>query len=298
MEIGDKGRRFCLAGLIQLAACSTSGNSTDGAADGQAAAENQACLAANDNDPSSAGTYVAANLVATGFDTNPVEFVYLVVRQDSGSVFSTSLRVPVGGSFGGPITRALKRNVAGEILWMVQRNYTEFCDPANGDHAGYLHVDAADPPGSDAVKISLTDNQVTSTPRDGVLCDPQRPFAGMVPMDISGTGFADEGKVVRFYTVLANGITAGAGRTGVGDGKVSIPLTYDENTNQEIYWFVDRDDDQVCTNGIDHPGYVKTTPFRPAGREPFEVSITDNQIETTPRGVDVCAVMNACASRL
>ena len=114
-----------VAALVIFGACSANGGSADGAASGPDAdnhvAELNACLAAIDNDPAAAKGYVTANVVASGFDASQLQFVYLVERQEGGSVLAAAISIAVGGRFGANIPRTLKRKVPGELLWMAQR---------------------------------------------------------------------------------------------------------------------------------------------------------------------------------
>jgi len=238
------------------------------------------------------------NINASGFAEHEGQTVLLVTRASGEGVLGSGRATVKAGAFTFHFPKGYRRATAQEVLWLLDADGNGVCDEAAGDHTGFAVVSSFDPPGDAAAAITISDNHVRTTASGGALCIAGSPFGDMFDMDVTGTGFdAHEGRTVRLLaSSLYNGAIFAVGDASVSAGGFALhfPRGYQRFTYEEVFFFVDVDGDGSCTQGVDHPGYISTAALNPTQNVPVAVSVRDNHVTQSSRGIDVCAVMNGC----
>ena len=257
--------------------------------------------AVGDGDDGAADTrreYLDLNVTASGFDAHEGLPVYVVTGLANGGVLGVGSATVVGGGFTLHFAGGYQRNRNQAIVWFVDTNRDGICATADGDHIGYLAAAAFNPAANESLDLTITDNHVDTTPGFPESCSRTRPFGDMLDMNILASGFGPhEGQTVHLVTrPVQNGAIFAAGTASVVGGGFAFHFrrAFARFTYQEIFWFVDVDGDGLCTTGVDHPGYTITAAFSPIGTDPIDMPISDNHIDSSARGANVCLVMNGC----
>lgn len=232
-----------------------------------------------------------------GFGAHEGQAVHLVTRTNSSGVIGAGTVTVEGGGFTVHFESGYERNTSQQLIWFADQDGDGTCNPAMGDHMGYVAVGPFDPAANDALAVSVSDNHVTDVAGDTTVCSANRAFGGMVDMNVMASGFAaHEGSTVHVLTrTFQNGAVFGRGQATVASGGFSLrfPRGFVVQTYQEVFWFVDVDGDGVCT-ATDHPGYTVTAAAVPTANQPFDQMISDNHTAMSARAADVCVVMNGC----
>jgi hypothetical protein len=232
-----------------------------------------------------------------GFGAHEGQAVHLVTRISTSGVLGAGRVTVASGGFAIHFEGGYQRNTSQQLIWFADQDGDGTCNPAMGDHMGYVALGPFDPAADDALAVTISDNHVTDVAGDPSVCSANRPFGGMTDMNVTATGFAaHDGSTVYVLTrTFQNGAVFGRGQATVASGGFSLhlPRGFVVMTYQEVLWFVDVDGDGVCTAN-DHLGYTVTAAAVPTGNQPFDQMISDNHTDMSARAADVCVVMNGC----
>src|SRR6266498_514797 len=242
--------------------------------------------------------YADMTITASGFAEHEGRSVFLVTRANISGVIGARSVTVTGGRFAFRFPKGYKRSSEQDLLWLIDSDGDGRCNTDAGDHTGYLRVNAANPAGSDALEVAITDNHVRTTSGGVDICNPAAPFGDMMDFNITGVGFeAHDGQRVHLLTRTAyNGAIFGSGDAVVTGGGFAFhfPKDYQRFTYQEIFLCVDVDGDGACAPGTDHTTYKATSAFNPVPITPFDDQVMDDHTSKSGRNADVCIVMNGC----
>jgi hypothetical protein len=242
--------------------------------------------------------YADMDITASGFAEHEGRSVFLVTRSNSSGVIGARSVTVTGGGFAFRFPKGYKRSADQDLLWLIDADGDGRCNTDVGDHTGYLRVNAANPAGSDALEVAITDNHVRTTSGGVDICNPAAPFGDMMDFNITGMGFdAHDGQRVHLLTrTVYNGAIFGSGDAVVTGGGFAFhfPKGYQRFTYQEIFLFVDVDGDGACAPGTDHTAYEATNAFNPVQIMPIDEQVMDNHTSKSARNADVCVIMNGC----
>jgi hypothetical protein len=228
-------------------------------------------------------------------DEHRLEYVYVVTKNASSGIIAAG-RATVGSAFTLHLEGGYERNTVQQIAWFADADGDGRCYSSDGDHFGYIMVGPFDPAGNDAYSVTFRHNDVAGIPGEANPCVGSRPFGDMAGIGLRATGFEAHERAT-FYALARNplnGFVFGRGQYPFLSGQfgLHLPRAYARNLAEEIFWFVDADGDGLCTSA-DHRGYA-VTPIVATEVDQVNVDITDNHTNETPKGVDVCVVLNGC----
>jgi len=242
-------------------------------------------------------SFVDLSVLASGFPEHEGETAFLVTRVAGDQVLGTGSARVTGGAFMFRFPKGYKLSANQEILWLFDEDGDGLCREGDGDHTGYVFVNASDSPPPGGLEVAISDNHARTTSRGFSFCN-NTPFGDMLDMDITGIGFdAHNGRTVHLVTrTIANGAVFGSGDATIEGGGFAFHLRkgFQRFTYQEIFFFIDIDGDGRCASETDHTGYVLTPAFTPTMNMPVKMQVMDNHVALSARGASVCAVMNGC----
>ncbi len=133
--------------------------------------------------------YADMTITASGFAEHEGRSVFLVTRANISGVIGARSVTVTGGRFAFRFPKGYKRSSEQDLLWLIDADGDGRCNTDAGDHTGYLRVNAANPAGSDALEVAITDNHVRTTSGGVDICNPAAPFGDMMDFNITGVGF-------------------------------------------------------------------------------------------------------------
>jgi hypothetical protein len=113
-----------------------------------------------------------------------------------------------------------------------------------------------------------------------------------VDLNITASGFSEhDGQTVFLVTRSNTYGVLGAGSATVSGGAFAFhfPKGYRRAADQQIIWLLDADGDGVCNDAAgDQTGLSLVSATDPPGPEPVAVAISDNHVQMTPSGANLC----------
>jgi hypothetical protein len=165
------------------------------------------------------------------------------------------------------------------LAWSCSRSHDRDAT-ADASHAS----DASDAPGVDA-------GDATASACEGVDAGSAASLL-YVDLNISASGFTEhEGQTVFLVTRSNTYGVLGSGSAVVSGGAFAFhfPRGYQRASDQQIIWLLDADGDGVCDAAAgDHTGFLLVSATDPPGAEPVAVAISDNHVQMTPSGANLC----------
>jgi hypothetical protein len=154
----------------------------------------------------------------------------------------------------------------------------------SGSHEHGASSDASDAPGIDA-------GDATTAACEGVDAG-SAASRSYVDLNITASGFAEhEGQTVFLVTRSNSYGVLGSGSAVVSRGAFAFhfPKGYQRAADQQIIWLLDADGDGVCNDAAgDQTGFFLVSATDPPGTEPVAVAISDNHVQMTPSGANLC----------
>ena len=110
-----------------------------------------------------------------GFGAHEGQAVHLVTRTNSSGVIGAGKVTVEGGGFSIHFESGYERNTSQQLIWFADQDGDGTCNPAMGDHMGYVALGPFDPATNDALTVTISDNHVTDVAGDTTVCSANRP---------------------------------------------------------------------------------------------------------------------------